>query len=217
MTAFHVSPGGPALAFDISPTVRCEKRSVSDYDNNSYLILSATGDAVLVDAPANPQLILDWIGDRRVSTVITTHAHPDHVQALATVVATLGAAAVCGAPDADAIERATGVPQRRVWTGDTIVCGNTALPVLGLVGHTPGSIAVVIDGEPAHVLVGDALFPGGVGKTASVADFNSLLGDVQRQLFDRYPDSTVVHPGHGDSTTLGVERPALPVWRQRGW
>ena len=121
MTAFHVSPGGPTLAFDISPTVRCEKRSVSDYDNNSYLILSATGDAVLVDAPANPQLILDWIGDRRVSTVITTHAHPDHVQALATVVATWGSSPrPMGsqlAVDADVGHAARQVLALRQWLG----------------------------------------------------------------------------------------------------
>ena len=86
MTSFHVSPGGSALTFHISPTLRCEKRSVSDYDNNSYLVLPADGDAILVDAPANPQLILDWIGARRVSTVVTTHRHPDHVQALAAAV-----------------------------------------------------------------------------------------------------------------------------------
>ncbi len=217
MTSFHVSPGGSALTFDISPTLRCEKRSVSDYDNNSYLVLPADGDAILVDAPANPQLILDWIGARRVSTVVTTHRHPDHVQALAAVVQALGATALCGAPDADAIERATGVTQHRVWTGETIACGATALPVLGLVGHTPGSIALVLPGTPAHVLVGDALFPGGVGKTATAADFNSLLDDVQHHLFDRFPDATVIHPGHGDATTLGVERPHLEQWRARAW
>lgn len=48
-------------------------------------------------------------------------------------------------------------------------------------------------------------------------EFTSLLGDVESKLFARYPDDTVVYPGHGDDTTLGAERPHLPEWRRRGW
>ncbi len=60
-------------------------------------------------------------------------------------------------------------------------------------------------------------FPGGVGKTHNPEDFDSLFADVTTKLFDRYPDDTVVYPGHGDDTTLGAERPQLPDWRARGW
>ncbi len=64
---------------------------------------------------------------------------------------------------------------------------------------------------------GDSLFPGGVGKTGSRADFSSLINDVEHKLFDRLPDETWVYPGHGDDTTLGAERPSIPEWRARGW
>jgi glyoxylase-like metal-dependent hydrolase (beta-lactamase superfamily II) len=94
------------------------------------------------------------------------------------------------------------------------------LKVIGLRGHTPGSVALVYEEatQPTHVFSGDSLFPGGVGNTWQDADrFSSLLADVSERLFAQYPDQTAVHPGHGRSTTLGAERPELPVWRQRGW
>jgi glyoxylase-like metal-dependent hydrolase (beta-lactamase superfamily II) len=89
-------------------------------------------------------------------------------------------------------------------------------------GHTPGSIAVVYDaggrlsGAP-HVFTGDSLFPGGVGKTNSPEDFDSLLTDVTERLFGPLADGTWVYPGHGKDTTLGTERPHLGEWRERGW
>ena len=61
------------------------------------------------------------------------------------------------------------------------------------------------------------LFPGGVGKTWQPGDFQLLLGDVTSRVFDVYPDTTVVYPGHGDDTALGAERPHLEEWRERGW
>jgi glyoxylase-like metal-dependent hydrolase (beta-lactamase superfamily II) len=65
---------------------------------------------------------------------------------------------------------------------------------------------------------GDSLFPGGVGNTQQDRQrFESLFADVVGRLFDVYPDDTIVHPGHGDPTTLGAERPHLAQWRERGW
>ena len=66
-------------------------------------------------------------------------------------------------------------------------------------------------------VTGDCLFPGGVGKTWKTGDFTQLLTDVTSRVFDVYPDSTVIYPGHGDDTTLGTERPHLGEWRARGW
>ena len=73
------------------------------------------------------------------------------------------------------------------------------------------------DETGTHIFTGDSLFPGGVGNTAGLEQFSSLLGDVQRELFDRFDDDTIIHPGHGDATTLGAERPHLPAWAARGW
>lgn len=97
--------------------------------------------------------------------------------------------------------------------------GGVGLEVIGLVGHTPGSIALVHApaSGPVQLFTGDSLFPGGVGRTWAASDFDTLLGDVTRLLFDRFDDDTVVWPGHGLPTTLGAERPQLAEWRARGW
>ena len=68
-----------------------------------------------------------------------------------------------------------------------------------------------------HVFTGDCLFPGGVGRTTSPESFQSLYSGVRDKLFGRLPDETWVYPGHGDDTTLGVERPHLDEWAARGW
>ena len=65
--------------------------------------------------------------------------------------------------------------------------------------------------------MGDSLFPGGVGRTDSEGDFVRLYKDVNERIFDVYPDSAIVRPGHGKSTTLGEERPKLAEWWQRRW
>ncbi len=95
-----------------------------------------------------------------------------------------------------------------------------SLRAVHIVGHTPGSIALVYDdpvGHP-HVFTGDCLFPGGVGNTfGSGKNFASLIDDVESKLFGTLPDETWVYPGHGDDTTIGAERPHVAEWRARGW
>lgn len=192
---------------------------VGKMTNNAYLLVDA-GEGLLIDAADDPVALLALIGDTPVHTIVTTHRHPDHVQALAAVAAHTGARLVAGTPDADAIEEATGVTiDERVWDGDTVRVGDVELEVLGLVGHTPGSITLAYAPEdgPAHLFTGDSLFPGGVGKTHTPEQFTSLLDGVTTKLFDRFGDDTKVSPGHGDPTTLGAERPHLDEWRERGW
>lgn len=187
-------------------------------DNNAYLLTHGEA-ALLIDAAAEPDVLLRQLDRLRLIGVITTHRHHDHIDALAAVVEATGAPAYAGRPDAAAITEATGVACIEVWDGDTIGIGGVDLAVIGLVGHTPGSITLAHtpDEGPARLFTGDSLFPGGVGKTWREQDFDSLLDDVTKKLFDAYPDDTVVHPGHGADTTLGAERPHLAEWRERRW
>lgn len=193
--------------------------AVGTMDNNAYLLVS-DGQGLLVDAAADPLALLALIGDTPVATIVTTHRHHDHVGALAALASHTGARLVAGAPDADAIASAAGVAiDDHVWDGDVLRVGSAELEVIGLVGHTPGSIALAYsptDG-PVQLFTGDSLFPGGVGKTWAASDFDTLLRDVTTKLFDRHADDTIVWPGHGKPTTLGAERPSLTQWRDRGW
>ncbi|MEU3598004.1 MBL fold metallo-hydrolase [Streptomyces sp. NPDC006798] len=212
-----VKVGGPADVHELTDLM-ISKVAVGPMDNNSYLLrCRATGEQLLIDAANDAGTLLSLIGDDSIASVVTTHRHGDHWQALAEVVAATGARTYAGRDDAEGIPVATDVP---VDDGDVITVGRVGLTARHLVGHTPGSIALVYDdphGHP-HVFTGDCLFPGGVGNTRQDAEaFARLIGDVETKLFDRLPDETWVYPGHGKDTTLGAERPQLPEWHARGW
>jgi glyoxylase-like metal-dependent hydrolase (beta-lactamase superfamily II) len=215
----HVEPSGPPLVRDLGGDVTLTKLSVGSMDNNAYLLRA--GDAsLLIDAAAEPERLLATIGDQPPQAIVTTHRHADHWQALADVAASTRARLIAGRPDVDAIATGAWVEDLSgVWDGDQIDLGGQTLEVIGLVGHTPGSIALAYrdPSGTAHLFTGDSLFPGGPGKTRSPEDFSSLISDLEQKVFDRFGDDTVVYPGHGDDTTLGAERPQLAEWRKRGW
>jgi glyoxylase-like metal-dependent hydrolase (beta-lactamase superfamily II) len=216
----HVSRGGSPVVSALSSGVTMTKLSVGPMDNNAYLLRARSGAAVLIDAANDAGRLVALVAEQPVDTVVTTHRHGDHWHALAPVAAATGARLVCGGPDLDAIAEGAGVTGLvAVWDGDQIVLGEESLAVIGLVGHTPGSITLAYRGDKgvSHLFTGDSLFPGGPGKTNSPADFASLMDDLEAKVFGRFDDVTVVHPGHGDDTTLGAERPNLAAWRERGW
>ncbi len=213
-----VEPGGPADVREL-PGLVISKVAVSEMANNAYLLRDpVSGDALLIDAAAEPGTLRAFIGDADVRTVVTTHGHWDHHRALPEIVEATGAVTVAHAADAGDLP----VPvQRTVGHGDTLTVGAQTLEVVHLRGHTPGSIALVWrgpEGAGVHVFTGDSLFPGGVGNTQNDPQrFASLIDDVEERLFGTLPDEAWVYPGHGKDTTIGAERPHLAEWRERGW
>jgi glyoxylase-like metal-dependent hydrolase (beta-lactamase superfamily II) len=214
-----VRVGGPSDTREIDG-LTVTKIAVGPMDNNAYLLRCArTGQGLLIDAANEAGRLIEMIGGTPVGTIVTTHRHADHWQALPETQKSTGAEVVAHSADADYLP----VPVRhRAEHGTVLMFGDCAVSLVHLRGHTPGSIAVVYDAggrlaaEP-HVFTGDSLFPGGVGKTNSPQDFTSLLSDVTDRLFGPLPDPTWVYPGHGKDTTLGTERPHLAEWRARGW
>ncbi|WP_237237186.1 MBL fold metallo-hydrolase [Rothia nasimurium] len=214
--------------------------AVSEMENNVYLLTHrASGGQVLIDAAddfpaissfaqqaaaADSPATHDQAGGG-VRALVTTHSHWDHIRALPEAVEAWDPVTYCGAPDAEAIAEQEGVEvEERLVGGERLTLAGIELEVIALRGHTPGSIALALRapegadaGERVLLFTGDSLFPGGVGKTNSPQDFEQLFADVSERIFDRFGDSTLVLPGHGDSTTLGKERPHLPKWEERGW
>jgi glyoxylase-like metal-dependent hydrolase (beta-lactamase superfamily II) len=213
-----VEVGGPPDVREL-PGLTITKLAVGDMANNAYLLRDpATGEALLIDAAADPEALRALIGDADLRTVVTTHGHWDHHRALPEIVEATGARTV--AHEADAADLPVPV-QRTVAHGDTVAIGEHELEVIHLRGHTPGSIALVWRGPGdagVHLFTGDSLFPGGVGNTQQdAARFASLIDDVEQRLFAALPDETWFYPGHGKDSTLGAERPHVAEWRARGW
>lgn len=215
----HVEPGTAARR--TLPGATIVKASVGPMDNNAYLVTcSATGETLLIDAANDADVLIELV--RRyaptLSLILTSHQHFDHWQALEAVTEATGAPTAAHEIDAEPLPVQ---PDRLLANGDTVRIGELAFDVIHLRGHTPGSIALALDGPATggvtHLFTGDCLFPGGVGKTWQPGDFEQLLDDVSTRVFDVYDDSTVIYPGHGDDTVLGDERPHIQAWRERGW
>jgi glyoxylase-like metal-dependent hydrolase (beta-lactamase superfamily II) len=215
----EVRVGGPSDTREIDG-LTVTKIAVGPMDNNAYLLRCAsTGQGLLIDAANEAGRLIEMIGDTPVGTIVTTHRHFDHWQALSEVQKHTGAVVVAHPADADELPVSVG---HRAEHGEVLTFGDCAVSLIHLRGHTPGSLAVLYDAggrlaEAPHVFTGDSLFPGGVGKTNSSEDFTSLLTDVTERLFGPLPDPTWVYPGHGKDTALGAERPHLGEWRERGW
>ncbi|HJQ01018.1 MAG TPA: MBL fold metallo-hydrolase [Jatrophihabitans sp.] len=214
----RVAVGGPMDVREL-PGALIAKLAVGRYDNNVYLIrCTATGAALLIDAAAEADRLVEFssFDGEPAGSVLTTHLHPDHWQALGALVAQTGARTLAGAADAGGIPVPT---DRLLRHGDRVQVGELELAAIELRGHTPGSIALYYQDPEGtgHLFTGDALFPGGVGRTTSPAAFDSLYGDVVSRIFDVYGDDTWFYPGHGNDSTLGTERPQLAEWRERGW
>jgi glyoxylase-like metal-dependent hydrolase (beta-lactamase superfamily II) len=213
----QVSVGGPPDVREV-PGLRITKVMTPPFENCCYLLrCTATGATLLVDAAGDAPLLLSLVGDGQLVGVVETHSHWDHVQALAEVKDATGAPVLAHAEDAPELP----VPADQLLSdGDVVRVGEAALTAVHLRGHTPGSVALLYEGDPErpHLWTGDSLFPGGPGNTdKDPVRFGSLMDDLEAKVFGRLPDGTWVYPGHGGDTTLGAERPSLPEWRARGW
>jgi glyoxylase-like metal-dependent hydrolase (beta-lactamase superfamily II) len=215
----HVDPGTAARR--TLPGATIIKASVGPMDNNSYLVTcSETGETLLIDAANDADDLISLVRENapKLTLIVTSHQHFDHWQALEALAEATGAPTAAHEIDAEPLPVK---PDRLLANGDTVQVGKLAFDVIHLRGHTPGSVALALGGRAAgdstQLFTGDCLFPGGVGKTWEPGAFNQLLDDVTSRVFDVYPDSTVIYPGHGDDTTLGAERPHLAEWRERGW
>jgi glyoxylase-like metal-dependent hydrolase (beta-lactamase superfamily II) len=216
----HVEAGGAPARRSLDG-LSITKISVGPMDNNAYLLVCAsTNEALLIDAANDSDRLSDLVGSGpqrpTLRTIVTTHQHGDHWQALGATAGAFGANTIAHPEDAGPLPVP---PDVLVEHGDMIRMGECDLEVIHLRGHTPGSIALLYR-DPAgyaHLFTGDSLFPGGIGRTTAPEHFTSLINDVEHRVFDRLPDDTWFYPGHGDDSTLGAERPHIPEWRTRGW
>ena len=189
---------------------------VGEYDNNAFVVACAqTGEAVIIDAAAEPDRVLELADGLAVQALLTTHGHFDHLRAVAPVVEELDIPFLLHPADYELAARTTPVGPAPLVEGQVIPLGETSLLTMHTPGHTPGSVCFL---SPGVLFSGDTLFPGGPGATNfEGGDFDIIIKTIKDRLFV-LDDDTEVYPGHGPtSTTIGKEKPDLPEWIARGW
>jgi len=185
---------------------------VGPYKNNVFVLrCKQTGDAVLIDAANEHELLLELCQRLGVRQVIETHGHWDHIQA-GPAIRDAGYSVHVTAEDAAMLPSYDEILEDE----SVIEVGRLRLHTIHHPGHTPGSMSFRLEGSPI-LFSGDTLFPGGPGNTKTAeGDFDTIIESVDRKLFT-LPPETLVLPGHGDDTTIGTERPHLQEWIDRGW
>ena len=195
-----------------APDVRIDKIVVGPYENNVFVLRDKrTGEAVLIDAANEHELLLEVSRATGVRRVLTTHGHFDHIQAVTQM-------RDAGIDVGIATEDAKMLPAYdfTIPDDDVIKVGDLRLHTIHTPGHTRGSTCFLLEGHPV-LFSGDTLFPGGVGNTSfEGGDFPTIIRSVDTRLFT-LEGETLVLPGHGLDTTIATERPHLQEWVDRGW
>jgi glyoxylase-like metal-dependent hydrolase (beta-lactamase superfamily II) len=188
-----------------------------DVENNIWLV-GNDEEVLVVDAAHDAGPIVEGIDGRRVVAIVCTHGHNDHINAALDVHGFVGQVPVA-LHDADRMlwnqlytARGPDLPLR---DGQTFEVGGATLQVLHTPGHSPGGVCLHLESENV-LFSGDTLFKGGPGATGrSFSDFSTIIDSIRTKLLT-LPPETVVHTGHGDSTTIGEEAPHLDEWVARG-
>jgi glyoxylase-like metal-dependent hydrolase (beta-lactamase superfamily II) len=193
-------------------TVRVDKLVVGPFENNVFVVrCKGSGEAAIIDAANEHELLLEVSRATGVRRVLTTHGHWDHIQA---VTAMRDAGIDVGiAPD-----DASMLPSYdfTIPDDDVVAVGELRLRTIHNPGHTPGSTSFLLEEHPL-LFSGDTLFPGGPGNTSLPGgDFPRIIASIERRLLT-LPADTLVLPGHGLDTTIATERPHLQEWIDRGW
>ena len=176
-----------------------------EVENNVWLV--GNDDEVLViDAAHDAEAILRAVGGRRVTAVVCTHGHNDHVNAAVEVAAEVDteialhpADLVLWSQEYDGLR-----PDIDIVDSSAFEVAGTRLEVLHTPGHSPGGVCLYAR-ELGVLFSGDTLFQGGPGATGrSFSDFDTIIASIRGRLL-RLPPETVVNTGHGADTTIGAE------------
>ncbi|MFG3722963.1 MBL fold metallo-hydrolase [Streptomyces massasporeus] len=188
-----------------------------EVDNNVWIV-GDDDEVLVIDAAHDSDAVLEAVGDRRLSAVVCTHAHDDHVRAAPDVALATGARVLLH-PDDRVLWKMVhpnGNPDGPLADGDELVVAGIGLRVLHTPGHAPGAVCLYAP-DLGALFSGDTLFAGGPGATGrSYSDFGTIITSIGERLLT-LPGETVVHTGHGDTTTVEAEAPHLEEWAARGW
>ncbi|MBL7489064.1 MBL fold metallo-hydrolase [Frankia sp. AgB1.9] len=187
-------------------------------DNNVWL-LGDDAEVLVIDAAHDPAVIVAAVDGRRVNGIIATHGHNDHINAAVELADLVDAPIALHRADHLLWESVYPArrPDRALVDGAPIPVPGGTLHVLHTPGHSPGGVCLFgLFATGPTLFSGDTLMRGGPGGTGwSYSDFPTILMSIRERLFT-LPADTIVHPGHGDDTWIGVEAHDYDAWVARG-
>ena len=189
--------------------IRIFKTSCGPYDNNAYLIVSPdTNEGIIIDAPMEPEVLLQEALNIDVKYILITHRHQDHLAGLSTIREKTGALIGVHGEDAEALPMEADFLLK---DQDNIVVANINMTVLHTPGHTPGSVCYLVED---NIFSGDTLFPGGPRHSSSAGKLSQTIKSITEKLFV-LPDSLSLLPGHGKEGVLGVSKEEYKLFASR--
>ena len=166
------------------------------YDNNAYLVVNPrSNESVIIDAPANPERLIQIAEQTNVKTILITHNHGDHIQGLTEITTMFDVKVGIGVGDHHTVKSDL---KFTINHGDEINIGSLVLMALWTPGHTPGSTCFLVG---KHLFSGDTLFPGGPGRSDSPEKLGQLLDSINTKLLV-LDTQTIFYPGHGEDGDL---------------
>jgi glyoxylase-like metal-dependent hydrolase (beta-lactamase superfamily II) len=185
-------------------------------ENNVWLV-GDDDEVLVIDAAHDAEPIAAAVGGRDVVAIVLTHGHNDHINAAPALAEAVGAPVYLHPDDLMLWQQVFPAKHPDRWLAESLrlsVAGSRLI-VLHTPGHSPGGCCLY-DPAAGRLFSGDTLFHGGPGATGrSFSDFPTIVASIADRLLVLPPD-TVVHTGHGDTTTIGDEAPHLEEWLARG-
>ncbi|MEJ7706380.1 MAG: MBL fold metallo-hydrolase [Nocardioidaceae bacterium] len=175
-------------------------------DNNVWVV-GDDDECVVIDAPHDVTAIRELIGDRRVLAIVCTHAHDDHVRVAPELAHTVDAPILLHPDDAPVwqLTHPDTEPDSPLADGKRLMVAGMALEVLHTPGHSPGAICLYAP-DLGVVFTGDTLFAGGPAPPGVVSPTTTRSWRASAKSCSPCAGETVVHSGHGDSSTIDAER-----------
>lgn len=177
------------------------------YIENNVWLIGNDKEVIIIDASHEDETITQHVGDRNVKAILLTHGHNDHINMAPRLAEKTGAKVYMHPQDQFLWEEThgTGTPDQELTDNQQFTLADGELTVLHTPGHTPGSVCFSLQADQV-LLSGDTLFPGGPGATRwDYSSHDQIITSIKAKLL-QLPDDTTVHPGHGDTTTIGAER-----------